>query len=237
MDEFTLIKKLESLKSVKADPNWACLSKANIMSQEFEKPSFSFFDYVKQPKLVPVYASFIALFTITPFIFAQDALPGEKLYTLKKIEETVRYAFEGDKSAAQIAQIQTRLVELNKITDQPQNQGHKLAAGIKETKQALTKASKEIAKAPEAQKAEIAEKIITQITAIEKKTNAAIMDSDKEYQELYKFFVDNEIKEIELRQESLSEEQLELFNQAKELFEAENYSEALEMIYQIQPNN
>ncbi|GMX58742.1 MAG: hypothetical protein MCSN_3960 [Candidatus Microsyncoccus archaeolyticus] len=237
MDEFTLIKKLESLKSVKADSNWASLSKANIMSQEFEKPSFSFFDYVKQPKLVPVYASFIVLFTVTPFIFAQNALPGEKLYTLKKIEETVRYAFDGDKSAAQIAQVQTRLGELNKITEQSENQGHKLAAGIKETKQALTKASKEIAKAPEAQKAEIAEKIITQITAIEKKTNAAIMDSDKEYQELYKFFVDNEIKEIELRKESLNEEQLELFNQAKELFETENYSEALEMIYQIQPNN
>ncbi len=235
MDEFTLIKQLESLKSVKADSNWASLSKQSIISKEFEKPSFSIFSYLKQPKLAPVYASLIVLFTFTPFIFAQDALPGERLYTFKKIGETVKYAIQGDESAAQIEQVETRLNELSRITEQTQNQGHKLAAGIKETKQALTKATKQIAKAPEAQKAELVGKIVAQITAIEKKTNAAIMDSDEEYQELFKFFVENEIKEIE--EKTLSEEQLKLLNQAKELFNNEDYSEALEMIYQIQPNN
>ncbi len=237
MEEFTLIKKLESLKASKPDANWADLTKSRILSQNFEKQTFSFFDYLKQPKLVPAFASFLVVFAVTPFIFAQNSLPGEKLYTFKKIGETVKYAFQSDKSVAQLEQVQVKLGELDRITEQSENQGYKLAAGIKETKQALNKATKDLAKVPESQKAELVGQIVNQITAIEKKTNAAIMDTDKEYQALYKFFVENEIKEIELRQESLSEEQLEIFNKVKELFLEEKYSEALEMIYEIQPNN
>jgi len=164
-------------------------------------------------------------------------LPGERLYGLKKAGETIKYAFEQDKSAVQLEKVQSRLVELDRITEQSENQGYKLAAGIKETKQAVNKATKELSKIPESQKAAMAEKIITQITAIEKKTNAAIMDTDKDYQDLYKFYVENEIKEFEQNQENLNEEQLELFLKAKELIEQEKYSEALEKILEIQPNN
>ncbi len=193
--------------------------------------------YFKQPRLVSAFASFLLLFSITPFIFAQNALPGERLYGLKKAGETIKYAFEQDKSAVQLEKVQSRLVELDRITEQSENQGYKLAAGIKETKQAVNKATKELSKIPESQKAAMAEKIITQITAIEKKTNAAIMDTDKDYQDLYKFYVENEIKEFEQNQENLNEEQLELFLKAKELIEQEKYSEALEKILEIQPNN
>jgi len=237
MDEFTLIKKLESLKTNKPDANWVVLAKSNILSQDFEKQSFSLFNYLKQSKLVPAFASVLMVLFVAPFIFAQNALPGEKLYTFKKIGETIKYSLQQDKSVAQLEQVQVKLGELDRITEQSENQGYKLAAGIKETKQALTKATKDLASVPEPQKAELVGQIVNQITAIEKKTNAAIMDTDKEYQALYKFFVENEIKEIELRQESLSEEQLKIFNQVKDLFAEEKYSEALEMIYQIQPNN
>ncbi|MDD5013081.1 MAG: hypothetical protein PHD93_01625 [Candidatus Pacebacteria bacterium] len=237
MDEFTLIKKLESLKANKPDANWVVLAKSNILSQDFEKQSFSLFNYLKQSKLVPAFASVLMVLFVAPFIFAQNALPGEKLYTFKKIGETIKYSLQQDKSVAQLEQVQVKLGELDRITEQSENQGYKLAAGIKETKQALTKATKDLANVPEPQKAELVGQIVNQITAIEKKTNAAIMDTDKEYQALYKFFVENEIKEIELRQESLSEEQLKIFNQVKDLFAEEKYSEALEMIYQIQPNN
>ncbi|MDD3293055.1 MAG: hypothetical protein PHT67_03145 [Candidatus Pacebacteria bacterium] len=237
MDEFTLIKKLESLKANKPDANWVVLAKSNILSQDFEKQSFSLFNYLKQSKLVPAFASVLMVLFVAPFIFAQNALPGEKLYTFKKIGETIKYSLQQDKSVAQLEQVQVKLGELDRITEQSENQGYKLAAGIKETKQALTKATKDLANVPEPQKAELVGQIVNQITAIEKKTNAAIMDTDKEYQALYKFFVENEIKEIELRQESLSEEQLKIFNQVKDLFAEEKYSEALEMIYEIQPNN
>ena len=237
MDEFTLIKKLESLKTVKPSENWVSLSKVKILSQEFDNQSFSLLSYFKQPRLVSAFASFLLLFSITPFIFAQNALPGERLYGLKKAGETIKYAFEQDKSAVQLEKVQSRLVELDRITEQSENQGYKLAAGIKETKQAVNKATKELSKIPESQKAAMAEKIITQITAIEKKTNAAIMDTDKDYQDLYKFYVENEIKEFEQNQENLNEEQLELFLKAKELIEQEKYSEALEKILEIQPNN
>jgi hypothetical protein len=241
MDEFTLIKKLESLKSIKPDSKWASFNKQSILSQEFDKKTFSLLDYLRQPKLVPAFASFLMLFAITPFFFAQDALPGESLYKFKKIGELIKYNFitsNEEKSIVQLEQVQSRLSELDKITEQSENQGKKLAAGIKETKQAISKATQELASVPEYKKAELVEKIVTQITAIEKKTNAAIMDSDeKEYQELYNFFVENEIKELELRQESLSEDQKEILLKVKELFEQGKYSEALEMIYQIQPNN
>jgi len=237
MDEFTLIKQLESLKTVKTSEDWASLTKSKILAQDFEKQTFSLFDLIRQPKLVPVYASVIMLFSVVPFFFAQDSLPGEALYKYKKIGEAIQYNFKQDKSVAQLEQVQSRLSELDKITEQSENQGYKLAAGIKETKEALTKATQDLDKVPEAQKAELVEQIVTQITAIEKKTNAAIMDSDEEYQELYKFFVENEIKELDSKKDNLSEEQLTLLTKVKDLFAQGKYSEAMEAIYEIQPNN
>jgi hypothetical protein len=237
MDEFTLIKQLESLKTVKTSADWASLTKAKIMKENFEKQSFSLFDILKQSKLVPAFASVMIFFSVVPFFFAQDALPGEALYKYKKLGEAIQYTFKQDKSVAQLEQVQSRLSELDKITKQSENQGYKLAAGIKETKEALNKATQELNNVPEAQKAELVAQIVTQITAIEKKTNAAIMDSDKEYQELYKFFVENEIKELDAKQENLNKEQIVLLNKVKDLFEQEKYSEAMEVIYEIQPNN
>jgi len=240
MDEFTLIKKLETLKTVKPSNDWACSAKSRILSQDFEKaPVFSFDMVFSQKRLAPVFASFLVIFAVMPFVFAKDALPGETLYGFKKAGETIKYALTasggGQKS---MAQLESRLNELDKITEQSENQGKKLAAGIKETKQALTRASQELANVPENQKAELVAKIVNQIAAIEKKTNAAIMDIDEEeYQELYKFFVENEIKEFEKREDSLSQEQKDLLIETKELFEQGKYSEAMEAIYQIQPNN
>lgn len=176
-----------------------------------------------------------------PFVFAKDALPGEALYGLKKAEEAVKYklmASGEQKSVAQLENVRSRLNELDKITNQSENQGKKLAAGIKETKQALSRASRELVNVPQNQRAELVAKIVGQITAIEEKTNAAIMDTDeKEYQELYKFFIENEIKELEEREANLSQEQKDLLIKTKELFEQGEYSEAMEAIYQIQPNN
>lgn len=242
MDEFTLIKKLEALKTVKPSADWAFSTKSRILGQSFDKaPGFSFDMLFNQRRLAPVFASCLVIFTVMPFVFAKDALPGEALYGLKKAEEAVKYALMASgeqKSVAQLEHVQSRLNELDKITEQSQNQGKKLAAGIKETKQALTQASKELANVPESQRAEMVAKIVGQITAIEEKTNAAIMDTDeKEYQELYKFFVENEIKELEEREANLSQEQKDLLIETKRLFNEEKYSEAMEAIYQIQPNN
>ena len=239
MDEFTLIKKLESFKTVKPGADWACSAKSRILSQSFEKgPMFSFDLIFSQRRLAPAFASVLLVFAVMPFVFAKDALPGEALYGFKKAGETVKYALTASAGQKSMAQLETRLNELDKITGQSQNQGKKLAAGIKETKQALTRATQELANVPEDQKAELVAKIVNQIAAIEKKTNAAIMDTDEEeYQELYKFFVENEIKEFEEREESLSQEQKDLLIKTKELLEQGKYSEAMEVIYQIQPNN
>ncbi|MDD5696695.1 MAG: hypothetical protein PHO90_01815 [Candidatus Pacebacteria bacterium] len=239
MDEFTLIKKLESLKTVKPSTDWAYSTKSMILSQDFEKaPVFSFDMVFSQKRMAPVFASFLVVFAVMPFVFAKDALPGEALYGFKKAGETIKYALVASGEQKSVAQLETRLDELDKITGQSQNQGKKLAAGIKETKQALTRASQELAKVPEEQRAELVAKIVNQIAAIEQKTNAAIMDTEeKEYQELYKFFVENEIKEFEKREESLSQEQKDLLIETKKLFEEGKYSEAMEVMYQIQPNN
>lgn len=240
MDEFTLIKKLESLKTIKPERAWACSAKSQILSQDFEqKPSFSFNLFFGQKRLVQSFASVLIILAITPFVFAKDALPGELLYGFKKAEESVRYALIVPKEQKSVAQLETRLNELDKISaEQGQNQGKKLAAGIKETKQALTNASQDLANVPESQRAELVTKIVKQITAIEEKTNAAIIaPEEKEYQDIYRFFVANEIKELEQKEANLSQEQKDYFVKAKELFNQEKYSEAMEALYQIQPEN
>ncbi len=238
MDEFTLIKRLESLKTIKPDRDWACSVKSQILNQEFEqKPSFSFI--FSQKRLVQAFASVAIVLAIMPFAFAKDALPGELLYGFKKVNESIKYAFIVSEDQKSVAQLETRLNELDKISAEPgQNQGKKLAAGIKETKQALSKASQELAKVPESQRAELVTKIVNQISAIEEKTNAAIITTEeKEYQDIYKFFIANEIKEIEAREANLNQEQKDSLSKAKELFDQEKYSEAMELLYQIQPNN
>ena len=245
-----LIKQLESLKQVKPNQNWVALSKGNILSKQFEKQGTaatfaSLFENVghvfETPRYVaPILASLIVSVFGIALITSQagNAVPGENLYSLKQVMENIEMSLLSpeDAAIAKVNQLDKRLSELDKITKESENQGKKLVAGIAEAQKALAVASKELAKLPETQKAELIGSIVAKIEKIEKTTNAAIMENGSEdYQAFYKFLALSEIEELEANEKNLTDEQAALLKKAREYFDLGKYIEAVETIYKIQP--
>jgi len=62
------------------------------------------------------------------------------------------------------------------------------------------------------------------------------MDKDEpSFESIYKFLAENEIKELESNIQNLTLKQKDLLTQAKDFFSVNKYSDALDVLYQIQP--
>jgi hypothetical protein len=62
------------------------------------------------------------------------------------------------------------------------------------------------------------------------------MDKDEpSFESIYKFLADSEIKEFESNIKNLTAKQRSLLRQAEDSFAVSKYSEALDTLYQIQP--
>lgn len=241
-----MIKKLESLKATKPNNEWVSLVKRDIVLKQFERQSTVTFNTIinavgsvfETPKVfAPVLSvAIVAVFGFA-LITAQNTLPGDGLYSLKQAYEEARISMLSpkDKAIAQVEQFDKRLSELDKITEESENQGKKLAAGIVEVQKALVVASKQLPNLPGEKKA-LVNNIVSKINKIEKTTNAAIVDDKSDdYQEFYKFLAESEIKELEANAKNLTSKQLNLLSHAKESFDVSNYADAVEILYQIQP--
>lgn len=248
MDEIKVIKNLEALKAVKPQAEWAAFSKRNILSKQFEQTETvatfaSVFNTIghafETPRvLMPVLSGLIVSVFGFSIITAQHTLPGDNLYSLKQVYETVRISMMSPEAqaVAKVEQADTRLSELDKISKESENQGSKLAASIVEVQKAIAVASRELTKLPENQKAELVSNIVSKISKIEKTTNASIVDEKSEgYQEFYKILAESEIKEFDANIDNLTASQKSLLKKAKESFSVSDYSSALEILHQIQP--
>ncbi|MFA5433014.1 MAG: DUF5667 domain-containing protein, partial [Candidatus Paceibacterota bacterium] len=191
MEEIKVIKNLEAMRAVKPNSEWVSFAKKNIMTKQFEEPTAiatfaSIFNTIghafETPKvLMPVLSGLIvAVFGFS--IVTSQTLPGDGLYSLKEAYESVRISLLSPEAqaVAKVEQADTRLVELDKISKESENQGKKLAAGIVAVQKALTVASTQLSKIPESQKAELVSNIVSKISKIEKTTNASIMNSESE---------------------------------------------------------
>ena len=251
MDEFTIAKKLQSLQSVKPTENWVALNKADILAKQFEKDkawsisakeAISILNgFFQTPRLAPIYASLaVVIFSTFGVVLAsRQAMPGDPLYAVKQTEEKIQMAMimsPEQKTVTQVDQVSTRLDELNTVSQQAANNPGKKLAVLNETKKAVVEATKEIAKLSEAQQANLIGKLAAKIQTVEKNTNAAIMDKDEpSFESIYKFLAESEIKEFESNEKNLTLKQKNLLKQAKEFFVVNKYSEALDVLYQIQP--
>jgi len=246
MEEIQLIKKLESLKGTRPNNEWVSLVKRDIIGKQFEMETTTFNTILnaigsvfETPRIfAPVLASMLVGVFGFALVTAQNTLPGDGLYSLKQAYEEVRISMMSpqEKAIAQVEQFDKRLSELDKITEESENQGKKLAAGIVEVQKALVVASKQLSKLPEGQKTELVNNIVSKMAKIEKTTNASIVDSEnKDYQEFYKFLAESEIKELEANAENLTSKQMNLLNHAKESFDVSDYAKAVDYLYQIQP--
>jgi len=248
MEEIQLIKKLESLKGTKPNTEWVSFAKRDIIGKQFEKETTtavfaSILNTIgsafETPKvMIPVLASLIVAVFGFALVTSQNTVPGDGLYSLKQAYEQARISFMSpeDRAVAQVEQADQRLSELDKITEESQNQGKKLAAGIVEVQKALVVASKQLSNLPEKQKAELVGNIVSKINKIEKITNAAIMSNNSEdYQAFYKSLAQSEIKDFESNVKNLTANQKNLLTQAEESFKISDYANAVELLHQIQP--
>jgi hypothetical protein len=215
MTEKELVARIRLLRQIKPSKDWVVLTKREILG---ENPV-----YFLRPALVGVFAVFIAV-----FLFAQNALPGEKLYVIKKITEKGQAVFvsEGEKPKLNLELANKRLEELNQIAEN--NDVKKLAPAIKEVQKSATEVAKSFKKITKPD-----QEIVARTKELEKNRERAekILGTKietEEYNDALADLVKNQIDDLEKR--ALSDEQKEILAQVKVDYEAGNYSQALEKI-------
>ena len=216
-----LIKKIQELKQIKPGKDWVVLTKSQILAEE---PKVLFFPFFK-PVLATVTA-FGILFGI--FSLAQNSLPGDFLYSIKKITEKSQAVFvsEEEKPAFQFELANKRLEELTKIAQT--NQVKKIAPAITEFQADVSEAAKSLVKMKKVDAELVAQtkKLEENKESVEKVLATKI--ETEEYDQALAQLVESQIKDLE--EGTLTENQGKLLEGAKENFEAGNYSQALEKI-------
>ena len=244
MREKELIKNLRKLREIRPSKDWVVLTKNSILREtemrheigHFIKLDISFLFGKWKAVLVPV-LSVIVLMGI--FGFAQNTMPGDWLYSVKKAGETTQVTFsskeEAPKVCLQIANKRledlNKLAEANRVKDLAPTiedfQYHMAAAveGLKATS-SDPKVIKEIVKETQKLK-ENKEKV----EAILGTTIGETEELDNALNEIVKELAEKEIKYTEDR--SLTEKQQEILNEAKKNYNEGNFWEALEKILSL----
>ena len=122
MDNKDLIKKIKGLKEIKPSKEWLNSTRHNLMTEiDFNEDMFFSFNWLKQPQAVALTICLALIFFGGPWMTlkaSQSSLPGDLLYSVKKISEDVQttIASDGGKVNLQAEFAGRRLEELNKIT-------------------------------------------------------------------------------------------------------------------------
>ena len=243
MTEKELIGKLRELRQIKPNKDWVVLAKTQILGQETNRgwASVSFFPFWR-PALATL-TVFGILFGI--FVFAQYSLPGDCLYSIKKITERAQVVFvsEEEKPRASLELANKRLEELTKVAGT--NQVKNLAPAINEFQASVSEAAKNLSRV-EATSTDpmVVKRFVDQAKNIEKKAKeveslGVVIGELNELQEARTklelqsvvIMLEDIISRLEIRleKEALTEEEEEILVQIKELVEEGKYSEAWEL--------
>ena len=185
-------------------------------------------------RLVLATLLFLGILISGAFSFAQNSLPGDFLYPLKRISEKGQAIFvsEQDKPQAQLELANKRLEELTRIAEN--NQTQKLAPAITEFQQSVSQAAKDLKKPKKITK-EIVEQTKKLVEKKEKvEALGVVVGEAEELENALAQLVEREIKDLE--SQTLSEEQQEILGEIKENYQAGDYNQALEKILKVSPN-
>lgn len=245
MTEKELINKIRQLGQIKPSKDWVIFTKERILGEEFGKGRASVFgwsEFVEGMRIVFQHKfAFASLLVVLVFVgvlgtfaFAQNSLPGDSLYSLKKITEKSQAVFisEEDQPRHNLEIVNKRLDDLTKIAES--NRINNLASAIEEVQKSEEQAVKSLNN-PEVKKDP---KQVKEIVATVKK----IEEKKQELREVYgvagleeseetnstKIVVEWLIEDVE--NSSLTEEQEENLTEAIKDYEEGDYSQALEGI-------
>lgn len=236
-----LTRQLKKLREVEPSKNWVIFSKQRIFAGEPEPKKNSFFTvfpfFQYKLALAPIISVFVV---IGLFGFVQQTLPGDFLFSVKKITESVQVGFSSpqDKPATSLKLANKRLEELGRIADA--NSVQNLGVAIKEFQTNMAEAAKNLAvlENGSSDSATVKEIIAEtqKLTENKEKIEGVLGAKIGDTQEL-----SNALTQVEkqtaaflladLEKRTLSEQDTLLFGQAKDDFNLGNYATSLEKIW------
>lgn len=239
MNEKQLIRKIGLLNQIKPEKDWAVLVKRQIIGEQV-KPGFienviEVFQALPGLALKPALVSLAVIALLGGVAgFAQTALPGNPLFTIKRTTEKIGLVFVpmGEQPKAQLELANRRLEELSTIAQG--NKTKNLASAISEFKASVSQAAQDMNKVESSSK--FVREIAGQVRQIDEKKEkiealGVIVGETNELNEALARIVGNEIKDIEGR--SLTDGQAKTLEQAKADFERGDFEQALEKLLML----
>lgn len=240
MTEKKLISELKKFKEVKPNSDWVLFTKDQITKRSEAKPMNiaqllrNFVEelqkgekFVFQHKLAFSSALLLVVF-MGMFGFAQQSMPGDSLFTIKKLTEQGQGVFLVNKSSHSFEIAEKRLDDLVKIAEA--NSVDNLAPALVEYNETVSKAAKEIDDTGSAE--EIAKEVKKLQEKEEKIRSYGIeIEENNDLNVALAGVVEREL--VVLRERELSEEQQKTLAEIEKEVEEKNYSVALEKILLI----
>lgn len=248
MTEKELIFQLKQLRTIKPRKDWVVLTRSRILGLEKDRfflgglrifPLFRFFRY--KLTLAPIIS---VLIIIGLFGFAQQTVPGQLFFSLKKITETAQISLSSpiEKPKLHLKLANKRLEDLNKIAQA--NEVENLLPAIEEFQMNVSRAAEKLARMDlnvTSSDPLVLKEIVQESQKLEEnkekvEASLGIIVGDTEelesaLREIEKQTAAYLIKDLENR--TLKEEDKNLLAEAKEDFEKENYSRVLEKIWRL----
>lgn len=238
MTEKQLIAKLQTLKEIKPRKDWVLLVKNemfNLPAQAgnevaVKPPKASFtglflnrFKFAHQSKMAYSFAALLFIF-VGALGFAQHTLPGDALFSVKKITEQSQAALTGETNVKSTFEtLKKRSKDLAIVKTQKDGN---VSSATKEVNDAAKSLTEAIQKDPALAK-EVAMEITTDQTLL-----AVFNESDlKETSDiLYQALDDQMIEDLQKRKKTLTLEEQEKIEEILALYDEKKYSQAFEMI-------
>ncbi len=251
MTEKQLIAKIRTLRQIEPSENWVVLTKERILGspsqvlqnkilEDKEEPRFTFMSFLKKlqkgEKFIfqhkPVFATLlVGAVLIGLFGSVQKSVPGDTLYSLKKIAEKSQAVFvsQEEQPNYDFEMVQKRLDDLVKVAQK--NSVKNLAPAINEYQTNVSKVAENIAKEKDVKKVK---EMVLKMKELEPK-EAEIKsfgiaiggneELDKTYAQKIIEMLEPLVKDLENR--SLTEQQQEALTELEKDLADRNYEEAL----------
>ncbi|MFH0792055.1 MAG: DUF5667 domain-containing protein [bacterium] len=241
MNDKEAIKFVSELKKIKPREQWVVSAKYAVFGEQIElKRRLSVLDIL--PKfgfrlaLAPI-TIFSLLFAV--FAFSRNALPGDPLYSVKRMEENVKNALvsQAERPIAQLELTDKRLAELRQIANT--NQAQKLAPALDELKANKDAVKKEfsqmIKNSTEKDTVKMAKEIAIKMKATQKEEGQIMaslgIESREQVDPAERAVAEILIKDAE--GSTLTEKQTGLLNEAKADYEAGLYQNSLTKLIEL----
>jgi len=233
MTERNVLSAFKKLKLIVPERSFVLQTKKNVLGNDFGTSLST--------QIVKIFSYFtLSALALGSFVFvlAQRSLPGDALYSVKKITQKIKIAFiNKDKSLAQLDLINNNFNELNKIVEI--NDAKKLSPALKEVKSSFKEASVALRDSSPNINKNLVDKI-TKIEnnkkIIEKTLGTAVGNNEyDEYNAVLSDMIEKQINNLE--QKSLTESQTEILKTAKTKFAEGKFDEALSEILKLNELN